>query len=455
MRQSSQSLPMSSPTNALFRLFKRMQESIAFYPTLIVCAYLATGAALLTFESSSLADSQRHRLPAGLLDPDTIGELLGTLITSIVSLTVFSFSMVMVVLNGAASRLTPRVLPRLITDTRNRVTLGIYLGSVAYFLLLISSLNRGEPASLPSFGTLLAVLFGLLCLALFVVFIRAISQAIQVDWVLGDLYRGANRELKQRKQRLAKASPMPDDTDWECLQSIRPGYLREVNERRLGKLLREHDLRAVLQVEPGFFLIEGHPLIRLSGPVEQRCGREILDCFDFHNDEFASSNVSYGMRQISEIAVKSISPAINDPGTAVRAINLLGVLLMRLGGMPPYDVGCFDRGEPRLFYPQLGMQRMLTAVLDPIRSYGNHDAQVLITLIQALKNALHGDVSDEQRQAYAEELVALRDEADAALENTRDRRALNDVLERLNKLHQQIPPLRLLDVCARRTGNGR
>ncbi len=437
---------MPSPTNALFRLFKRMRESIAFYPTLIVCAYLAIGAAMLAFETSGFAANQRDRLPAGMLDPDSVGEILGTLITSIVSLTVFSFSMVMVVLNGAASRLTPRVLPRLIRDARNRITLGIYVGSVAYFLLMISSLNRREPASVPSFGTLLAVLFGLLCLALFVVFIRAISQSIQVDWVLGDLYRGANRELKQRKQRLAHAPPMPDDGSWECLEAARPGYLREVNERRLGQLLHKNDLRAVLQVEPGFFLIEGHPLIRLSGRLDEPDQREVLDCFDFHNDEFASSNVSYGMRQISEIAVKSISPAINDPGTAVRAINLLGVLLVRLGGMPPYDVGCFDRGEPRLFYPQLSMQRMLTAVFDPIRSYGNHDAQVLITLIQALKNALHGKPSEEQLRAFAEEIVAVRNEADSQLENTRDRQALNDVLERLNRLHQQIGPVKLLDL---------
>lgn len=437
---------MSSPTNTLFRLFTRMRESIAFYPALIVCAYLAVGAATLAFESTTLADSQRHRLPAGMHDPDTLREILGTLITSIVSLTVFSFSMVMVVLNGAAARLTPRVLPRLITDTRNRVTLGIYLGSVAYFLLLISTLDKNQPASLPAFGTLLAVLFGMLCLALFVVFIRAISQSIQVDWMLGDLFRGANHELQQRKQRLAGAPPMPDERDWACVESVRPGYLREVNERRLGKLLHQRDLRAMLQVEPGFFLIEGHPLIRLSAPLNERDKGEVLDCFDFHNDEFASSNVSYGMRQISEIAVKSISPAINDPGTAVRAINLLGVLLVRLGGVPPYDVGCFDGNQPRLFYPQLNMQRLLVAVFDPIRTYGNHDPQVLITLIQALKNALHGDTSEEQLQAYAGELVALREEADAALENTRDRQALNDVLERLNKLHQQIPPLRLLDI---------
>jgi uncharacterized membrane protein len=102
---------MSAPSNALFREFKRVQESIAFYPVLITALYAMLAAAVLAFETSSTALSLRDKLPSGLTDPDNGREILGTLITSIVSLTVFSFSMVMVVFNGATARLTPRVLP--------------------------------------------------------------------------------------------------------------------------------------------------------------------------------------------------------------------------------------------------------------------------------------------------------------------------------------------------------
>ncbi|HAV89074.1 MAG TPA: DUF2254 domain-containing protein, partial [Pseudomonas sp.] len=95
-----------------------------------------------------------------------------------------------------------------------------------------------------------------------------------------------------------------------------PGYLRRVNERQLGQLLRKHDLLAVIQVEPGFFLVEGHPLIKLSRPLQAEQCNALLSCFDFHDDEFARSNVSFAMRQMTEVAVKAISPSINDPGTA-------------------------------------------------------------------------------------------------------------------------------------------
>ncbi|MCQ4313535.1 DUF2254 domain-containing protein [Pseudomonas stutzeri] len=437
---------MPNPANVFFRIVKRVSESIALYPVVIASAYVLVAAMVLAFESTPIAKTLRDDLPPGLIDLDNGREILGTLITGIISLTVFSFSMVMVVLNGAAARLSPRVLPGLISDRRNQAILGIYLGSTLYLLLMIGTLNTSDPASIPTLGLSLALLFGMVCMALFVVFIRSVSQSIQVDWIVSQLYCDALANLEKRKQRLANVAEIPDATDWWCLPAGQPGYLREVNERRLGKILSKRDLVAMIQVEPGFFLVGGHPLIKFNEPLSDEDAAEALDCFNFHNNEFAGANVSYGMRQISEVAVKAISPAINDPGTAMRAVNLIGVLLKQLGGVLPYDIGCFDNGRPRLFYPQLGMQRMLQAVIAPIRVYGSHDPQVLITLLQCLKNALHGHPNEEQLAALYEEIQAVRDEADANVENPRDRRAVNDLLERLGSLHGKTPSVALLPI---------
>ena len=424
---------MSDPANVFFRVVKRVKGSIALYPVLIPAAYAALAALVLAFESTATAAALRDKLPSGLTDADNSREILGTLITGIISLTVFSFSMVMVVLNGAAARLSPRVLPGLVSDTRNQVTLGIYLGSIVYFLLLIGTLNKNDPASVPALGLLLALLFGMSCMALFVVFIRSVSQSIQVDWILSQLYNGASTNLEKRRRRIAGIAGLPEAGEWWCVPAARPGYLREVNERRLGKILRKRGLLAMIQVEPGFFLIEGQPLIKFSEPQSEDDAAEVLDCFDFHDKEFAGANVSYGMRQMSEIAVKAISPAINDPGTAIRAINLIGVLLKRLGGVPSFDIGCID-GQARLFYPQPDMRRLLQTVIAPIRIYAGHDPQVLITLLRCMKNALHGEPSDTQLDALYEEIHALRDVADAKVENQRDRRAINEELERLTRI---------------------
>ena len=354
---------------------------------MIPAGYFMLGGLVLLFETTDLAHAWRNMLPPGLAEADNAGKSLGTLITSIISLTVFSFSMVMVVLNGAASRLSPRVLPGLISDRRNQLILGNYLGCILFFLLMIAFINKNEPDSLPAFGVLLAVLMGLGCMALFVVFIRSISQSIQVDWIVGQLYRSACHNLAQRCERLGSITAAPDDRDWYCIEAVTPGYLREVNEQRLRELLGPDDLQAVLQVEPGFFLVEGHPLLKVSAELDARRTRQVLDCFDFHDEEFAGANVFYGMRQMTEIAVKAISPSINDPGTAIRVL-ICTVCCSVACGVPPLDVGCIDNGKPRLFYPQLSLQRRLTLILDPIRTYGgSNDPAIVMALMQCLKTA--------------------------------------------------------------------
>lgn len=392
--------------------------------------------ALLSLELESTAAYARLRemLPVGLSDADNARAILSTLTTGILSLAVFSFSMVMVVLNGAASRLSPRVLPGLIRDTRNRIILGAYLGSTLFFLVQLAHIEPGTPHSVPSLGVLLSLGAGALCMALFVVFISSVSQSIRVDWVVDNLFTAAKAELAKRKRLVERCGSPPDDSDWWVLRMRASGYLREINEEQLGKLLAARNLVARLQVEPGFFLVEDHPLLRLSAALSETEATLVLDCFDFGTDEFASSNAAYGLRQLSEIAVKAISPAINDPGTAIRIINIIGVLLAELMNLPAFRPGCFDGAKARLYYRELTMREILFAVLGPIRTYGSHDPQVVIAVMQCLKNVLHCKGTQHQLEIVEDEIEAMRDAAATNIESVLDRKIINEAIDRLNSL---------------------
>ncbi len=440
---------MPRASNVLFRTITRIRRSIAFYPALIAFLYMLLVALVYLIEGTELARELRANLPAGMTDPSNAREILGTLITGIISLAVFSFSMVMVVLNGAATRLSPRVLPGLISDTRNRVILGVYLGSVLFFLLQIGLLHRVDTDSEPSLGIVIALMTGVLCMVLFVLFIHSVSQSIQVEWVVNQLYKAAAHELHKRRELLASTgAAFPDDHDWPVLRMPARGYLRSVNEQALGELLCRRKLVMTVQVEPGFFLVEGHPLLRISDRLSEEDERWVLDCFDFSEQEFASANAAYGLRQMSEIAVKAISPAVNDPGTAMRTINLIGVLLGGLMGLPAHNVGCFDGGRPRLFYRELAMPRLLFAVVSPIRTYGSSDPQILLALLRALRNALRcSEPLPEQLRAVWDEVMAIREAGDARLVNTLDRRTVNQEFERLNRLETGLPDVAPLAVA--------
>ncbi len=132
----------------------------------------------------------------------------------------------------------------------------------------------------------------------------------------------------------------------------------------------------------------GHPLIRLDRELDEACVSRLLDCFDFYVEEYAHRHFFFGFKQIVEIAIRALSPGINDPGTAIKAIDMLGVLLAERMHLPNHEVAPIE-GQPRLYIRELELDAMLQLAFGPLRRYGSSDLQVLLTLLQACKNLLY------------------------------------------------------------------
>ncbi len=172
---------MSALTNRLFRLYHRVIGSIAFYPTLIALGLACLCLITIVLELTWL-QPYKEQLELGVVkNAENARLILGTLVGGIISLMVFSFSMVMVVLNSAASSLSPRVIPGLISSRSHQLVLGVYLGTIIGSLMLISTIQEGDDINVPSLGVFLALFLGVICLCLFIYFIRSISLSIQVD----------------------------------------------------------------------------------------------------------------------------------------------------------------------------------------------------------------------------------------------------------------------------------
>src|SRR5690606_15243639 len=121
---------------------------------------------------------------------DTARSLLSTLIGGVISLMVFSFSMVMILLNQASTNYSPRLLPGLISNKRHQFVLGFYIGTILFNILcLINVLPGDNPFQIPAFTILIAIMLGPVCLILFVFFIHSISEAIQINNILQRLYQ--------------------------------------------------------------------------------------------------------------------------------------------------------------------------------------------------------------------------------------------------------------------------
>ena len=164
--------------------YREMINSIGFYPSVLSVGFLLFAVITMSLEYIAPVEQLKAFISVVLVDSaENARTILSTLAGSIISLTVFSFSMVMVVLNSASASLSPRVVPGLITRKSHQMVLGFYLGSIIYSIIMLININKleGGDTAIPSLGVLLSLVFGLVSLGLFVFFIHSISKAIQVD----------------------------------------------------------------------------------------------------------------------------------------------------------------------------------------------------------------------------------------------------------------------------------
>ncbi|MDH0499350.1 DUF2254 domain-containing protein [Stutzerimonas stutzeri] len=433
---------MSAVTNRLFRLYHRVTGSIAFYPTLIAVGLASLCVVTIVLEMTWL-QPYKEDLDLGLVkNADNARLILGTLVAGIISLMVFSFSMVMVVLNSAASSLSPRVIPGLISSRSHQVVLGVYLGTIINSLMLISTIQEGDDINVPSLGIFLALGLAVICLCLFVYFIRSISLSIQVDFILNRVYKQTLAQLRTRRRQLqdSHGPAWPDDAQWSVVRARRSGYFKALNVAAAQDLLEEQDARMTVQVHYGFFVMPGHPLMRIDRELDENCTNRLLDCFDFYVEEYAQRHFFFGFKQIVEIAVRALSPGINDPGTAIKAIDMLGVLLAERMQMPDHEVARAE-DRPRIFIRELNLHQLLQMTFGPQRRYGADDLQVLQALLQACKNLLYAAEDADTERVLLRHAQAVVDQAAISLTGVLDREAMVEAVQSLNQAVRHAKPL--------------
>ena len=427
---------MKSTKNLLYKTYRSITGSIAFYPTLIAVGFFVLAAIIMLIEYEPFMMDFKENISFILVKSKEDARLvLGTLVGSIISLMVFSFSMVMIVLNRASSTLSPRVIPGLITDKSNQIVLGFYLGSIIYSLILIVNVQSEETINTPDFGILLAMIFGITCLAFFMYFIHTISQNIQVDNILDSIYSNTRKEM----ERLTLAEDeiegeKPNTENWFTLNTSKAGYFKKVRVNELVKLCEHHEIK-VQMIEPvGFFFVESSPLVCIDKKIDQEIKDEIENCFILYPQEWVSDHYVFGFKQISEIAVKALSPGINDPRTAIKAIHQLTLLYIKKIKMREKYILQDSQGENRFFFKEITFEKLLDDYITQIRIYGKSDTLVMLALLHGLLSMHKADVNRRHQSTIKRYFEALIEVCNKNFESELDFSLVNIVIEEFNLL---------------------
>ncbi len=410
-------------------LYEKITTSIAFYPTLFAVFFLFLTGMMLYLEGVGLTEWVAENVPVFLIIKswEVAQSVLTTLVGALISLMVFSFSMVMVLLNNAASNYSPRILPSLISNKFHQFVLGTYLGTITYCLLLTINLTPTlSDATVPSISILLGIFFGLTCLMIFVFFIHSISEAVQVGKILESLSAVTQRKIDGGVLSKLTNKPAPDTRSWEVYKSDRSGYLKSINCEKISQICIKHELNIKVLIATRTFVVNKIDLFCSDKELDEALQNKMLEQFQFSDNEIAEDDHTIGFKQINEIALKAMSPGINDPGTALHAINHLTILFNKK--MERKNAEAFPvRNEKdeivavRLWLTVISFEELLSHILASLRAYARHDLIVVKQMLEMLKFLIRQDTAGTDfKKAIRMEAEKIRMDAKEHLTNLED-----------------------------------
>lgn len=426
---------MKSLYNKFISFINTIQGKIAFYPTLFSIIGFSFAMTMLYLEKEGISAFVLEHIPQLVINnADTAKTLLSFLTGGIISIMVFSFSMVMVLLNQASSNFSPRVLPGLISNRNHQFVLGIYLATILYNTFTLVGINpqENDKYQLPGFSVLIGIILTVVCLGAFLYFIHSISQSIQVNNILDTIYKKAKTRLEYLLEKESETPPnFPDSSDWKSYYSSETGYFQNIAVANLVSICKEEDIQLKILPIQGLFVLEGVPIIQVSKDINDELVKKILSNFNFAKGEFVEDNYALAFKQITEIGMKAMSPGINDPGTAISTIDYLTELFaMRL---KKNDQTIITSDEASLIaVSTTNFKELVYQVMVSYRTYCKHDLSCIQKLFIMFKYLL---IQEAHLPEYHDVLLA---EAKLLYEDTQQSITNSTDLRRIEALYQKL-----------------
>ncbi|MBA2314295.1 MAG: DUF2254 domain-containing protein [Chloroflexi bacterium] len=407
-----------------------LRESFWFVPGLMVVGSIALAVILLTADASLVG-----QLPEWMYAGGAGGAraLLATIAGSMVTVAALGFSITIIALVLASTQFGPRLLTLFMRDVTSQWTLGMFAGTFAYCILVLRSIrDPGEsgPPFIPELSITVAIALTLLSVGALILFFHHVAVSIQAPKVVSVVARDLDRAIERLyPAALGIGGPPPppeaipsSDRD-AVITASADGYVQVVDDAVLLDLATGHDLTVRLVIRPGLFVVRGNPVLiarpadRVDRLVEDRL-RATLIVGDVRT---AEDDIEFSVRQLVEVALRALSPAINDPFTAMAAIDWLGAALARLAVAElPSRYRYDDGGTLRVIADISTFGGIVHTIFSRIRHYGATSPVVLNRLLEAAV-AFGPRVEDEaDRELVRAECEAVRRAGRSLLQSETD-----------------------------------
>jgi uncharacterized membrane protein len=381
--------------------------------------------------------------------------LLSTIAGSMITVAGVTFSITIAAVAYAASQLGPRLLGNFMRDTSNQVTLGTFIATFVYCLLILRTVHGGGDgntavdAFVPHVGVMLALILTLASLGVLIYFFHHTPVSIQASEVVAQIGEELNHKVAALFPDQLGAAPPEGAEDagaaaaypaggGTVVRARTSGYITHIDSNSLFGLARTHDLVLRLVRRPGDFVSSGEPLAFVHGDgadADVPQGRIAL-AFALDRKRTQAQDLLFIVQQLVEVAARALSPGINDPYTATSCMDWLGSALINLGcrAMPdPYRYD--DDGGLRIIAPNVTYADVAAAVFDDLRPYAAGDRNAALHLMGVIERIFEGVEHPIHRAVLLHHAAAVKEAAEASLSQGRDTDRIADAFDRLKRAH--------------------
>lgn len=384
----------------LRQLWTRLRSTYWFLPAAIISGCVGLAYGMLELDAVL---PQRAILQLGWVytrDPAGARALLSVISESMITVAGVVFSVVVVALTLASNQFGTRVLKSFARDSGNQIVLGTFLGTFLYGVLVMRRVESEHHQFVPSLAVAVCIFLAMASVAVLVYFIHHVIMEIQAENVVAavarDLFGTIDSVFPESLGHGAytlqpESHPHIELPDAHRVCSDIDGFIRTIDSDRALDLAIRHDSMIEVVPLPGTFVTLHSVLARFSGTKNnEHVAKALLSCFDIGKQRTYEQDLSFAFDQLSLIAVRSMSPAINAAGAAEDAVTWLKSGLIRLGDRKiPSGYRYDNNNRLRVVTPTWELQRLLDHVLGPIRDVAHSHPDFVLHTILALGDVAH------------------------------------------------------------------
>ncbi len=374
--------------------FQNIRYSMWLLPVLIMA--LAIGLAVAAINIDVQMAEGRHLPWPWLFNVSAGGarSMLEAVAGAMITVAALTFSITVLVLSMGASQYTPRVIRTFMGNRATQTVLGVFVGIFVYCLVVMRSIHGADDATMPSLAVSLAVLLSLAGVGFLVFFIHHIASSIQASSIVASVSDDTLKtidaifpdQLESRShddagRGLGRAARY----DWFPVCSARTGYIQTVDQEALVDFAKKYLVMVRMERSIGEFVTHGLTLASVSAIPNADMTRKLNGLYSIGHYRTVEQDVGVGIRQLVDIALKAMSPAINDTTTAIMCIDFLSSILIRLAPRRIAPQPRYVGGELVLVPKGPDFDDFLCESFEQIREHANGNVAIYVRLLEALE----------------------------------------------------------------------